>query len=189
MIFNYNAPENHVQTRDKLSPVLRQTLLESERAQWPEHPRFGGKASFFLHIHGKLLNNTANFANGLRRLLDEPASSVTDAFAASNLTGLSQNIISFAHHHHHIEDEYYFPAFTRIMPEIDHSISLLDGDHRVLEKALHMTENSMSTLRNGPIHRDGLAKALTGAKLLDKVISRHLYDEEEIIIPIFLMAT
>ncbi|MEM7127689.1 MAG: hemerythrin domain-containing protein [Chloroflexota bacterium] len=187
-LFNYNALENHVQRRSQLSPDIRKTLLECERAQWPSHPRYGGKAAFFLNIHGGLLNNTTHLVHALQRLLDEPASIVPDAFAASNLTRLSSNIISLAHGHHHMEDEYYFPAFRRIMPGIDHAIALLDGDHRVLEKALHKTESTMNALRAGAVHRDGLAQALSGAKLLEKIIGRHLYDEEEIIIPIFLMS-
>ncbi|MBV7338172.1 hemerythrin domain-containing protein [Chloroflexi bacterium TSY] len=186
--FNYNAPENHVQTRSGLNATIRKTLLESERSQWPTHPRFGGKAAFFLNIHGSLLNNSANLVKGLQRLLDEPSDTMKDAFAASNLTGLSGNIISLAHNHHYMEDEYYFPAFSRIMPQIEQAIALLDGDHRVLEKALYKTESAMTALRTETVHRDTLAKAVRGARLLESVISRHLYDEEEIIIPIFLMS-
>ncbi len=47
----------------------------------------------------------------------------------------------------------------------------------------------MAALQAGADDRDGIARALDHASTLKKVIGRHLYDDEDIIIPIFLIAT
>jgi hypothetical protein len=187
MPFDYAAPENNIIRRGALSPRMRRTLLESTREDWPEHPRFGGKASFFLNIHGNLLNGAGHLAGGLEALLDAPASEVQDALEASRLKRLGSDLIAFAHHHHEIEDRYYFPQFTRVFPAMEHAIALLDGDHRVLEEALNDTEKGLDALRTRPVDRDAIARVYKGSRALEKIISRHLWDEEEIIVPIFLL--
>lgn len=188
MAFDYSAPENDVRTRLGLSSPIRKTLLESERAGWPAHPRFGGKAAFFLDIHHALLNGSAQLVNGLQVLTEEPPSTLNEALAVSGARQLSGNLIGYAHHHHHMEDVHYFPAFARILPQLDHALALLDGDHRALEEALDGTEKSMAALQAGANDRDSISRALDHASTLEKVIGRHLYDEEDIIIPIFLIA-
>ena len=47
----------------------------------------------------------------------------------------------------------------------------------------------MADLRAGSIDHDRIGRALDQATTLEEVIGRHLYDEEDIIIPIFLIAT
>ena len=188
MPFDYTEPENSIIRREGLSPAIRETLLESTRSEWPEHPRFLGKANFFLNIHGNLLNGAEQLAGGLEALLDSPASEVQDALEASRLKQLGRDLISFAHHHHEIEDHFYFPQFTRLFPAMEHAIELLDGDHRVLESALNDTESGLEALRTRPADRDGIARVWKGSRALEKIISRHLWDEEEIIVPIFLQA-
>jgi hypothetical protein len=70
---------------------------------------------------------------------------------------------------------------------MEHAIALLDGDHRVLEEALNDTEKGLDALRTRPVDRDAIARVYKGSRALEKIISRHLWDEEEIIVPIFLL--
>lgn len=69
---------------------------------------------------------------------------------------------------------------------MENAIALLDGDHLVLDSALDKTTLALSALINGSVNRETIAKAYDCSRELDKIISRHLWDEEEIIIPIFL---
>lgn len=187
MAFDYSAPENDVRTRLRLSSPIRRTLLESERASWPAHPRSSGKAAFFLEIHHALLNGTAQLVSNLQVLTEEPLSTLNEALAVSEARQLSGNLISYAHHH--MEDAHYFPAFARALPQLDHALALLDGDHRTLEEALDGTEKSMAALQAGANDQCAIARAPDHACTLEKIIGRHLYDEEDIIIPVFLIAT
>ncbi len=46
MLLDNDLPEYHVSKRKGLPSSVKETLLESTRSEWQDHPRFGGKASF-----------------------------------------------------------------------------------------------------------------------------------------------
>lgn len=119
-------------------------------------------------------------------MLDEAESNLDDAVNAERLKEVGVNVINFAHHHHEIEDHNYFPQFVNLCPNVEHAISLLDSDHRVLEEALHDTEQALNHLQNQTTDRDAIARAYNGYQALQSVFERHLWDEEEIIVPILL---
>ncbi len=183
---DYNADENHVSRRKKLPADVKETLLESTRSDWSKHPRFNGKANFFMTIHRDLINGSSHLRDGLEKLLDEAASNLSAALAQSRLLPYSRQLISFAHHHHEIEDHGYFPQFALLYPKLDRALALLDGDHKVLDEALHETDIAMRALNGIRPVRDDIAGLYKGSMALEKIMKRHIWDEEEIIIPIFL---
>lgn len=185
-MFDYTASDNHILTRRHLPPRIRETLLESTREQWADHPRFGGKAGFFMTIHRDLLNGSARLSTLLEAVLDAPDSDLQDQGALAQVVGFGRRLIGFAHHHHDIEDHGYFPQFMKLYPRMDRAMKLLDGDHRVLEETLHDTERTLLELEGKGISRDRLARMHQGSKALETILNRHIWDEEEIIIPIFL---
>lgn len=186
MSFIYQDPGNHLSHRMELAPSIRKTLLESTRAEWPKHPRYSGKADFFLGIHKDILNASRVLSDGLQELLEAPKYSVNEKRQASELSQFGCKLIRYAHHHHEMEDQYYFPEFRRLYRPMENAIALLDGDHLVLGEALDETAEMLKLLVNGSVSQDTIAKAYKASRVLDHVISRHLWDEEEIIIPIFL---
>jgi hemerythrin-like domain-containing protein len=188
-MFDYSAPENHILRRENLSPEIRETLLEATRDQWAGHPRYHGKANFFMSIHRDLLNGSAQLSKALKQLLDMPEDELEESGAVPGIRNFGGRLISFAHHHHQIEDHGYFPQFTLLYPNLDRAMKLLDGDHRVLEEALHDTESALHQLANGRVSHDGLGDLYRGSKALDKILNRHIWDEEDVIIPIFLKHT
>lgn len=167
-------------------PSVQETLLESTRSEWQKHPRFGGKASFFMSIHRDLLNGAAQLSRGIEQLLDVPQGDLREAVTRTNLLPFSKNLIGFAHHHHEIEDHGYFPQFALIYPELDRGLSLLDGDHKVLDAALDDTQTALGKINDADVTRDQLAALNAGSHALENILNRHIWDEEEIIIPIFL---
>ncbi len=186
MLLDYNLPEYHVNKRKKLPSSIQETLLESMRSEWQNHPRFGGKASFFMRIHRDLIDGAAELSRGVEQLLDVPSNDIGETIARMNLLPFSKNLISFAHHHHEIEDHGYFPEFGRIYPELNRGLSLLDGDHKELDAALDDTQMALNKLNGPSITRDQLAELHKGSKGLESILNRHIWDEEEVIIPIFL---
>jgi hypothetical protein len=186
MLLDYDLPEYHVSKRKGLPKSVKKTLLESTRSEWKKHSRFGGKAKFFMTIHRDLLNGAAQLSGSIEKLLDVPQKDVNGAVKRMKLLLFSKNLISFAHHHHEIEDHGYFPQFALMYPELNRGFSLLDGDHKILDAALDETEIALHNLRSGPTTRDKLAELYAGSQALDKILKRHIWDEEEVIIPIFL---
>jgi len=186
MFFDYELSEHHVERRQTLPTAVKETLLGSTRSQWKTHPRFHGKANFFMTIHRDLLNGAAQLSGALKQLLDVPESDVSATVKSMNLLPFSKNLIGFAHHHHEIEDHSYFPQFQLLYPNMERAMKLLDGDHRILDQALHDSEEALVELGIGSVTRDKLAELFQGSKALENILNRHIWDEEEIIIPIFL---
>jgi hypothetical protein len=186
MLPDYHLKENHVSKRSGLPADIRQTLLESTRSEWQNHPRYGGKAGFFMMIHRDLIDGAAKLNNTLERLLDIPKSDAGAAFNQMNVLPFSRRLIGFAHHHHEIEDHAYFPQFVHLHPEMNRGLALLDGDHKVLDAALADTQKALDNLASSEITRDQLSALYAGAQSLQAILERHIWDEEEIIIPILL---
>lgn len=183
----FKTPNYDVTTREKLPPAIVKTLLESIREDWPKHPRYNGMANFWLNIHRNLLHGSVQLADGFEAMLETPPSEIQDALNAQKLKGLGDHVISHLHHHHQIEDHNYFPQFIQLYPNMERAINLLDADHKVLEQALHDTQQGLAELTSDKlIDRDVVAQVAKGSRALEKIITRHLWDEEEIIIPILL---
>jgi hemerythrin-like domain-containing protein len=84
-----------------------------------------------------------------------------------------------------IEDYGYFPQFIKLYPNLERAMTLLDGDHQVLDETLNGTETSLAKAIRGP-KRDNIGVLHSNAAALKKIMHRHITDEEQVIIPIFL---
>lgn len=186
MFEGYDQPQHHVAMRDGLPAALRPTLLEEAASDWQAHPRYAGKARFFMNIHRQLIDGSAQLAAGLEQLSDAPESELRDRLRAMNLLAGADHLIQFAHRHHEIEDHGYFPQFVQAYPQLERALGLMDSDHDILESALHGAEAGLRTLGQGRVNRDAILSLHKDAKALNKVLTRHIADEEEVIIPIFL---
>lgn len=181
----YQQLTHHVAMRDGLPDVIRPTLLEEAKQDWWAHPRFAGKAQFFMNIHRQLLDGADWLATSTERLLDAHQSTLADQVASSSLMAQTSHLLHFAHGHHEIEDHDYFPQFIQLYPSLERAMTLLDGDHQILDEALQGTEASLASVAQNPT-RDGIAALHRNAAALKKIMHRHITDEEEVIIPIFL---
>lgn len=173
----------HVAMRDGLPLAIRPTLLEESKSNWQKHPRFAGKARFFMNIHRQLLDGADWLAAQSEQLLEVPQSVLRDQTRAIGLTANTGRLLSFAHGHHEIEDHGYFPQFAQLYPQLDRALSLLDGDHQVLDETLQGVETAIAQAGDG---RDQMAQLHSHAAALKKIMHRHITDEEDVIIPIFL---
>ena len=180
----YRQLTHHVATRDGLPPAIRLTLLEEAKQDWEHHPRFAGKARFFMNVHRQLLDG-ADLSDAARDLLDASGDTLQDRISASALASNAQRLLHFAHGHHEIEDHGYFPQFVQLYPQLHDALSLLDNDHHALDAALRGVETEQKALLRSP-GRDQIAKLHQHAAELNKIMHRHITDEEEVVMPIFL---
>lgn len=186
MHLDYNSPQNHVAVRNGLPSAIRSTLLEEAQSDWSKHPAFAGKARFFMNIHRQLLDGASSMATTLEELLDMTPEAAKRHLQQTGLINQGRHLIQFAHGHHEIEDHGYFPQFARLQPGLQTALDLMDGDHKILDEALNGSENALQTLVQKGVSTDNLAAFYKHARALDKVMTRHITDEEEVIIPIFL---
>ena len=85
MDLNQNKIDTHVATRDGLPLAIRPTLLEEAQSEWSQHPRFAGKARFFMNIHRQLLDGADWLAQTTEAMVEAPESILRDRAASAEL--------------------------------------------------------------------------------------------------------
>ncbi|MBX9707945.1 MAG: hemerythrin domain-containing protein [Caulobacteraceae bacterium] len=166
-------------------PEAHRWLLETyPRLHWRE-AELGEVARFWLQMHGSF-----------RHKQTEMARQVAAWRAGGDLVSLHRGLIptlqAFLQHldgHHRVESGHYFPVMRRVEPRIMAGIDLLDADHDVLHDHLDMLFKAglafHQTLASGD--PDAGDRAAQLADVLERVTvatSRHLEDEEDIVIPL-----
>ncbi len=194
MAYKYSDPENHVEQRTCLSPVVRTGLFELPRERWALTPGFSGEPEFWTQIHEGLLSASATLAGWSEQALSEDDPMRLQQMVPQ-IRSLGTRLIHHAHQHHHIEDDFFFPVFLKAHPQLATPLDLLDSDHKVLAQVLDGLEKAVNDLsvrpEGGDIARRDMwlqqtEKLLHAAQRLDRLFIRHIGDEEEICIPVML---
>jgi hypothetical protein len=179
-----------VDLRKELPAAIKSQLLPIARVDWSNHPSFGGSAAFFIQYHGNLLNTAQFIVSELLALLSKPAMHHPLDQHLKQILRSGVYLVDKAHHHHYIEDNVYFPQFRKLLPSFSGVMDLLDSDHQVLDNALQSFKKDIDKLfRQTSISEKSLNLLHLQANHLYKILKQHLQDEEEIIIPIFLMGS
>ncbi len=186
MFANYDSPQHHLARRSGLTEELRKLLFDTPKEEWAAHQNYWRGAEMWQGIHRSLLHESGLFVNGLEKLTDMPKGDMQSGLLLNELRQLGAHLIGHAHVHHHVEDDHYFPRFKEVFPQLGRPIDLLDCDHRVLEETLDAIENHVRALHAEKADRDQVAAALEDARKLDRILTRHLADEEDIVIPALL---
>lgn len=178
----------HPGSRTGLPDDLTYLIERYPRDQWADHQNLGEMAQFWLQRHdmfrelgGMLRTSVSDYREG--RLEAQP-------FAAFFVRRL-QFFLQQLNGHHQIEDLHYFPVFTKAETGLKRGFELLDSDHHVIHEALernaHRANEFLGKLQEG---RDAARHAADAyANDTDDLIvmlTRHLEDEEDLIIPVIL---
>lgn len=177
-----------IDTRAALPAEWLVLLQRHPRADWGDHPNLGMTARFWLDRHGafrQLGRELQKRAEGFQGGGVSPEEFQT--WFAPRL----QMLLGELNGHHQVEDFHYFPVFRRAAPELDAGFELLDRDHKTLHQDLVETAETanalIQALARQPENAEGptAAYAKTSARLLRRM-ERHLDDEEDLVIPLFL---
>jgi hypothetical protein len=163
-------------------------LQRHPRAGWADHPNLGMTARFWLDRHAAF--------RGLGRDLQKRAEGFQGGGVALEdfqtwFAPRLQLLLGELNGHHQVEDFHYFPVFRRAAPQLDAGIDLLDRDHKTLHLDLVETAEAanalLQALARQPAGAEGPAAAYaeTSTRLLRRM-ERHLDDEEDLVIPLFL---
>ncbi|WP_458791157.1 hemerythrin domain-containing protein [Yoonia sp. MH D7] len=173
--------------RHGLPDALRVLLAEYPRAQWDRDPGFDGLIRFWLDRHLMF-----------RRLVDEmqkDAQTFIDGEFdtgqyAQRLSRFGDMFVSGLHEHHTIEDTHYFPKLASLDPRIEGGFAILDRDHHDIDARLNdfvgSANDVLNTRDNRPAMRDAAGIFETELGGLERLLDRHLNDEEELIVPVIL---
>jgi len=175
--------------RSSLPQSISLELLGPTRQEWQDHVNYAGMAQVFVEFHLMLNGSLTAIKQKLELILDG-ASGQNNNASGPALADLATDIRSFyvaIHRHHEVEDHIYFPQFKRLFPQLLSGFTLLDKDHLILTPAIEELLWYSRSMSAG----EGLAYSFLGLlydhiSVMRKILARHLIDEEEIIIPLFL---
>ncbi|MDG0990189.1 MAG: hemerythrin domain-containing protein [Yoonia sp.] len=176
-----------LETRSGLPDALRVLLAEYPRLDWAADPGFNDLIKFWLDRHLMFRRIVADMKSDAERLLD--AQLAPDHFAG-RLSRYGGMFVNGLHEHHTIEDTYYFPKLATQDKRIEVGFDILDKDHHAIDGHL----NTFVETANDVLQRRDDARKMHDAtgifrdKLvsLERLLDRHLNDEEELIVPVIL---
>jgi len=173
-------------TRSGLPDALQVLLQDYPREAWEAAPNFHGLVSFWLERHMMFRQLMAHMKAETEGFLTGERDPQNFARGIGRYGGV---FVQQLHGHHHIEDHHYFPILREKDARIETGFDLLDADHHALDGIL----NRFVEQANGAIQGIGGADARTPAGALreglidlERLIGRHLDDEEDLIVPVIL---
>ena len=173
--------------RDGLPDALRVLLAEYPRALWETDPGFDGLIRFWLDRHMMFRRVVTDMLGDARRLVDAKMDPLQYASRLSRYGGMFVNGL---HEHHTIEDTHYFPKLATKDSRIEGGFAILDKDHHDIDEILNAfvaSANGILTLRDKPQGmRTLVGRFETEMVGLERLLDRHLNDEEELIVPVIL---
>lgn len=175
-------------TRQGLPQDLLYLVKKYPRETWQSHANIGGMAGFWLQRHdmfrelGRLLGGgIADYREGRRDGRD---------FARWFVPRL-QFFLQHLEGHHQIEDLHYFPALAKVESRLKRGFEILDKDHHVIHEALERNAEAanvfLRALQESEDKQRFAADAYAdeNARLV-AMLTRHLDDEEDLVIPLIL---
>ncbi|MEW9921146.1 hemerythrin domain-containing protein [Marimonas sp. MJW-29] len=165
--------------RKALPDALRVLAEQYPRAQWEGHPNFGEMIQFWMQRHLMFRQLMQLLREDAQGLLDKKMPFETYAQRLSHYGGTFLNQL---HGHHQIEDAHYFPQLVQLDPRLERGFELLETDHEAIDPLLHDFAGAANAVLQGGEAGAFLRKIEGFEKLLD----RHLVDEEDIVVPVVL---
>jgi hypothetical protein len=166
---------------------LRLLIDRYPRETWAGHANLGSMAQFWLSRHdmfreigGALGEAAAAFREG---------SASAEAFRTWFPSRL-QFFLQQLNAHHQIEDLHYFPVFQAAEGRLAYGFDVLESDHKVIHAQIDVTVEAANAFLRTPVNDAALRGtgeryAATNEALL-RLLTQHLGDEEDLIIPLIL---
>ena len=174
-------------SRAGLPEPLRILLREYPREAWEAHPRFTGLVQFWLERHMTFRKLMEMLQSDIEAVLDR---SLDPQQYAARLSRFGGMLVSQLHGHHQIEDAHYFPTLAGLDARVAPGFDILDRDHHALHDLIErFTVSANGVLRlasEGGGVREGGAAFGGELRHFERLLTRHLGDEEELVVPVIL---
>src|SRR5690606_17652066 len=103
---------------------------------------------------------------------------------AARLSRLGSRLLGDLVGHHQIEDDVYFPDLARLEPRIARGFDMLDADHHALhgliDRFLTGANAVLAETGDAP-QREAAGRFLADLDRFDRLLTRHLADEEDLV--------
>ena len=173
-------------TRSGLPDAVRVLLETYPRAGWEADSGFDGLVRFWLERHLMFRRILGMLQSEARAQLDNDVDPQT---YRQRLARLGRTFVQELHTHHMIEDHHYFPVLLTRDARLERGFELLDSDHHALDAVLSGFADdanaALASLAEGG-GRDPVAHVLATVERTQRLLDRHLTDEEDLIVPVIL---
>jgi hemerythrin-like domain-containing protein len=169
-----------------LPEEYRLILAEHPRSGWVDHADFNGLAAFWLDRHLAFRRMLDLLGGDVRALID--GQMAPDTYGA-RLSRLGSRLVGDLVGHHQVEDEVYFPQLARLEPRIARGFDMLDGDHHALHELIERFAtggNAVLAAEGDAVRREAAGRFLPDLTEFDRLLTRHLADEEDLVLPVVL---
>jgi len=167
---------------------MRVLIARYPREAWQAHANLGAMARFWLSRHA-MFRELSGMLTAIET--DFRAGTVTPADFPRVFVPRLQFLLSQLDAHHQIEDHHYFPIFRAADSRLARGFDVLEGDHHHIHADMARTaETANALLRNLQSDADRLRRCgddyATASAALLSGLTRHLDDEEDLIVPLIL---
>jgi iron-sulfur cluster repair protein YtfE (RIC family) len=183
-------------TRQGWPAELRFLVEQYPREVWQGHGNLGEMAQFWLQRHDMFRTLGASLDDATLQFRE---GKIAPAAFQAWFTPRLQFFLSQLEEHHHVEDQHYFPVFRAAETRLERGFEVLEQDHDIIHAEIAASveaANDVLKVLAGEAARtdaqasDALRRATdsyvtVGTKLL-RHLTRHLGDEEDLIIPLIL---
>ncbi|UWP94027.1 hemerythrin domain-containing protein (plasmid) [Aliiroseovarius crassostreae] len=180
---------NTLTIRTHNMPDEMQILLDSyPRESWDTHPGFREKTRHWLGAHQMFRNLATLVREDTETYLDQKVE--TDRYAG-RLSYYGGLLVGNLQGHHGWEDHAFFPELAAADPRFDTGLEILEQDHADLDQVLdRFTRQANRVIKLGQLDqkqaREEAALLHQSADMIDRFLTRHLTDEEDLAVPIIL---
>lgn len=174
--------------RSGLPDDLRFLAEKYPREEWRSHANIVGTAQFWLQRHdmfrelGGMLSGGIEDYRGGRTTAPEFA-----RWFAPRLNHFLGNLDG----HHNVEDQHYFPIFAAAEKRLKRGFDILDADHHAIHEGLERNAEAANAFLRA-LHESEDRQRFAADAYADEnarlvaMLTRHLADEEDLIIPLIL---
>ena len=181
-------PELALDSRTGWPEDLRHLLDRDPREVWGGHENLGALAQHWLHRHDNFREIGAALDQATLAFREGTASAADfRAWFPRRLQFFLQQLNA----HHQIEDMHYFPVFQAAEARLAHGFEVLEADHKIIHDQIAATVESANVFLRTPVNdadplrTAGDHYAATSSALI-RLLTRHLGDEEDLIVPLIL---
>jgi hemerythrin-like domain-containing protein len=174
--------------REGLPQDLLQLCVKYPRESWNIHPNLGERAKFWLSRHEMFREVIMMLEKSCQKLSGDLIS--VEEFSQWFIPRLSF-LLNHLDLHHEVEEFHLFPIFAAAEPKLMYGFSILESDHQSIHLSADSLKTELKTLfefKNKPrdeVRRTG-ENSTNKFMTLSKGLMSHLYDEEDLIVPIVL---
>lgn len=179
---------HNIHTRQGLPDEMQILLRDYPREVWPDHPNFARSIQNWMGAHAMF------------RQLGKITTTDTEAFLqkdmdperyASRLGHFGTLLVRNLHGHHTWEDRDYFPELMAADDRFEAGLEMLETDHEVLDQTLDtFTRTANRFLKLSELDPKQAYEEASGLRdqteAIGRFLTRHLTDEEELVVPILL---